>query len=256
MVDHKATGTSQHTTINEDRPHNLQSKQFHVLMNSLYVSVPPQVGRTGSKRSNFSPNEWPLSGGEWSPVSCSYSEIIITGHQDGTLKFWDASAGTLQILYKLKTAKIFDKPRTKSSDGGAEEDPLAVQLVYICSESRRLCIAGASGHVILFKFRKSESTADIVCLEIPITYETFDDAEGSPNPDFEFGGGGSGGRSVPSSGKPGGDSCGGDGMLRVRQGALRKPPGFQAQLVCLSPWVNGSHPGQITAMAINSNLGL
>lgn len=185
-------------------------------------------------------------------MSCSYSEIIITGHQDGTLKFWDASAGTLQILYKLKTAKIFDKPRTKSLDG-SEEDPLAVQLVYICPESRRLCIAGASGHVILFKFRKSESTADIVCLDIPITYETFDDAEGSPNPDFEFGGGGSGGRSVPVAGKP----CeGGDGMLRVRQGALRKPPGFQAQLVCLSPWTNGCHPGQITAITINSHLGL
>lgn len=193
-----------------------------------------------------------MSGGEWSPVSCSYSEIIITGHQDGTLKFWDASAGTLQILYKLKTAKIFDKPRTKSLDG-SDEDPLAVQLINICSESRRLCIAGASGHVILFKFRKSESTAEIVCLEIPITYETFDDAEGSPNPDFEFGGGSSGGRSVPAWGKPGESN---EGMLRVRQGALRKPPGFQAQLVCLSPWVNGTHPGQITAIAINSNLGL
>lgn len=211
-----------------------------------------QVGRTGTKKSNFSEHEWPLSGGEWSPVSCSYSEIIITGHQDGTLKFWDASAGTLQILYKLKTAKIFDKPRTKSLDG-SEDEPLAVQLVYLCSESRRLCIAGASGHVILFKFRKAESTADIVCLEIPITYETFDDAEGSPNPDFEFGGGNSGGRSIPSSGKPGDSN---DGMLRVRQGALRKPPGFQAQLVCLSPWTHGSHPGQITAITINSNLGL
>lgn len=179
------------------------------------------MGRTpGSKRSNFSDREWPLSGGEWSPVSCSYSEIIITGHQDGTLKFWDASAGTLQILYKLKTAKIFDKPRTKSLDG-SEEDPLAVQLVYICSESRRLCIAGASGHVILFKFRKSESTAEILCLEIPITYETFDDAEGSPGPDFEFGGGGGGSSARTGSTKPsdiGGDKVREDGrrlVLRV-----------------------------------------
>lgn len=27
-------------------------------------------------------------------------------HSDGSLKFWDASAGTLQILYKLKTSKV------------------------------------------------------------------------------------------------------------------------------------------------------
>lgn len=174
----------------------------------LSLCLPFQVGRNpSSRRSNFSDREWPLSGGEWSPVSCSYSEIIITGHQDGTLKFWDASAGTLQILYKLKTAKIFDKPRTKSLDG-SDEDPLAVQLISICPESRRLCIAGASGHVILFKFRKMESTAEILCLEIPITYETFDDAEGSP--DFEFGGGG---RSVPSNAKPQGDADG-----KVREG--------------------------------------
>lgn len=131
----------------------------------------------------FSDREWPLSGGEWSPASCSYSEIIITGHQDGSIKFWDASAGTLQILYKVKTAKIFEKPRTKSLDG-SDEDPLAIQLIHLCPESRRLCVAGANGHVILFKFRKMECTAEILCLEIPITYENFDDPERSP--DYEF----------------------------------------------------------------------
>ncbi|KAG5282885.1 hypothetical protein AALO_G00035800 [Alosa alosa] len=30
----------------------------------------------------------------------SYPEIIITGHADGTIKFWDATAMTLQMLYK------------------------------------------------------------------------------------------------------------------------------------------------------------
>lgn len=118
------------------------------------------VGRSGSnRRTGISDREWPISGGEWSPVSCSYSEIIITGHQDGSLKFWDASAGTLQVLYKLKTAKIFEKPRTRSMDG-SDDDPLAIQMISMCPESRRLCIAGLSGHVILFKFRKAECQAE------------------------------------------------------------------------------------------------
>lgn len=57
-----------------------------------------QVGRNPSnRRTGFSDREWPISGGEWSPASCSYSEIVITGHQDGSIKFWDASAGTLQV---------------------------------------------------------------------------------------------------------------------------------------------------------------
>lgn len=47
-----------------------------------------------------------------------------------------------------------------------------------------------------------------------------------------------------------------DGMLRVRPGQQRKPPGFQAQLVCLTPWSNNSHPGQITSLCINSSYGL
>lgn len=119
------------------------------------------VGRNPARKTGFSDREWPISGGEWSPASCSYSEIIITGHQDGSIKFWDSSAGTLQVLYKLKTAKIFERPRTRSLDG-PDEDPLAVQIISLCAESRRLCVAGASGHVILFKFRKTESTAEFL----------------------------------------------------------------------------------------------
>ncbi|GAB0094074.1 syntaxin-binding protein 5 [Sergentomyia squamirostris] len=207
------------------------------------------VGRNpGSRRTGFSDREWPMSGGEWAPASCSYSEIIITGHQDGSIKFWDASAGTLQILYKLKTAKIFERPRTKSVDG-SDEDPLAIQFMTLCAESRRLCVAGASGHVILFKFRKMESTSDILVLEIPITFENFEEGEGSP--DYEFIP-----RPLPKQGESSDVERKNDGMLRVRQGPQRKPPGFQAQLVCLTPWTNSSHPGQITAVAINSNYGL
>lgn len=127
------------------------------------------VGRSGSvRRAALSERDWPISGGEWSPASCSYSEIIITGHQDGSIKFWDASAGTLQVLYKLKTAKIFEKSKTRSLDG-TDEDPLAIQVISLCPESRRLCVAGANGHVILFKFRKSECLSEILVI-IPIFF--------------------------------------------------------------------------------------
>lgn len=109
---------------------------------------------------------------------------MITGHQDGSVKFWDGGAGTLQILYKLKTAKIFEKPKARSVDS-SDEEPLAVQIITLCAESRRLCIAGSSGHVILFKFRKNECTAETTVIEVPISYENFDENEGgSPECDF------------------------------------------------------------------------
>lgn len=50
----------------------------------------------------------------------------------------------------------------------------------MCPESRKLCIAGASGHVILFKFRKSESNSETTVLEIPIVYENVDETDCSP----------------------------------------------------------------------------
>jgi syntaxin-binding protein 5 len=141
------------------------------------------VGKSASTRkSGYSDREWPISGGEWAPASISYSEIIITGHQDGSVKFWDASAGTLQVLYKLKTSKIFERPKSRSVDG-CDDDPLAIQIISLCAESRRLCIAGNSGHVVLFKFRKAECNSETLVLEIPITYETFDDPE---SPECEF----------------------------------------------------------------------
>lgn len=84
----------------------------------------------------------------------------------------------------MKTAKIFDKPKTSHSDSG-NDNPLAIQHIYLCSESRRLCVAGAVGQVMLFKFRKVESTSEVLTLEIPILYENFDDIYGtSPECDF------------------------------------------------------------------------
>ncbi|KAL7027298.1 hypothetical protein ACKWTF_005398 [Chironomus riparius] len=208
------------------------------------------VGRHAQNRKpGTSEKQWPVSGGSWAPASRSYSEIIITGHQDGSVKFWDAGSGSLLILYKLKTAKIFDKPKTRSLDGSADEDPLAIQVISLCPESRRLCVAGYSGHVILFKFKKQECLSDILVLEIPITYENTDETDVSPECEFIP-------RSLPKQADSMENEKKCDGMLRVRPGQQRKPPGFQAQLVCLTPWTNNTHPGQITSLCINSSYGL
>ncbi|XP_034105110.2 syntaxin-binding protein 5 isoform X1 [Drosophila albomicans] len=206
------------------------------------------VGRTTtSKKTGFSEREWPISGGEWSPASCSYSEIVITGHQDGSLKFWDSGAGTLQILYKLKTAKMFEKPR-HVSHATDSDNPLAVHLIFLCSESRRLCVAGAMGQVMLFKFRKVESTSEVLVLEIPILYENFDDNYGtSPECDFLTG------HQVQKTESSDSDKT--ECTLKVRFGAQRKPPGFQSQLVCLTTGPN-RRTVQVTSLCINSSYGL
>ena len=42
----------------------------------------------------------------------------------------------------------------------------------------------------------------------------------------------------------------------MRSGQIKKPSGFQADLVCLTPWVNGEAPSQISCLTVNSNFGL
>lgn len=71
----------------------------------------------------------------------------------------------LQVLYKLKTAKIFEKPKMKGTDG-QDDDPLAIYHIFLCLESRTLCVAGAT-HLILFKFSKQEMNVEVtVCQNI------------------------------------------------------------------------------------------
>lgn len=219
------------------------------------------VGARGtSKRTGFSEKEWPLSGGEWSPTSCSYYEVILTGHADGSVKFWDASAGNLQVLYKLKTAKVFEKPRPRSVDD-LEDDPFAVQLISLCPESRKLAVVGASSYVILFKFRKLESPSETSTLEIPLACESLLDLGDSEiSPDFEF----ASSRTATlmktdftevtnsSADKKGDYSW----PVKVRSGIQKKPPGFQAHLVCLNLAPNGEQCVNITALILNSSYGL
>ncbi|XP_065332284.1 syntaxin-binding protein 5 isoform X9 [Cloeon dipterum] len=207
------------------------------------------VGSRTQKRTGFSEREWPVDGGEWSPTSCSYNEIIITGHADGSVKFWDASAGTLQVLYKMKTAKVFEKPRTKSTEcSGMDDDPFAIQLISLCPESRKLCIAGASSHIILFKFRKQEATNETWKLEIPVNYEHLEEG-GEYSPDYEYPPRQTIKTEVASEAKE-------VGPLRVRTGLQKKPPGFQAYLVCISIGLHGEPSSQITALCINSSYRL
>uniref|UniRef100_A0A671X0R5 Syntaxin-binding protein 5-like n=1 Tax=Sparus aurata TaxID=8175 RepID=A0A671X0R5_SPAAU len=233
------------------------------------VDLIPALYSVGSrqKRQGYSKKEWPISGGNWGQGTQSYPEIIITGHADGTVKFWDASAIMLQVLYKLKTAKVFDRNRSKEDKGSTEtsdEDPFAIQIMAWCPESRMLCVAGVSANVIIYRFSKLEVTTEVL-LEVRMQYE-LNDIE-SPE-----GGGGGGehssahptpGASPQTSGPPShpstssNNSDGGNiPCLKVRSTPLKQSPGYQVDLVVQLVWVSGEPPQQITSLALNSSYGL
>ncbi|CAF4446464.1 unnamed protein product [Adineta steineri] len=53
--------------------------------------------------------ENPVSGGKSGSTIFGYNEVIMTGHADGSVKFWDASGCNLLFLYKLRTNRLFDR---------------------------------------------------------------------------------------------------------------------------------------------------
>ncbi|XP_033635112.1 syntaxin-binding protein 5-like isoform X1 [Asterias rubens] len=243
------------------------------------------------KKQLYSKKNWPVKGGGWGSGGSSEQEIVITGHADGTIKFWDASRVMLQVLYKLKTAKVFEKKKqARSLDG--DEEPFAIQMVKLCQESRLLAVAGASGHVILYRFSRLEVTTELSVLEIAIVYEPEEpdtpEAETPPPPPptplkrntstvsassvasamsapslvTQTTSGGATAGSGPASGNQVTSTSSGDGIrdnvpnLKVKGGAHKRSSGFQADLCCQLVWVDGEAPSTITAVEINSCYGL
>ncbi|XP_014019485.1 syntaxin-binding protein 5-like isoform X14 [Salmo salar] len=246
-----------------ENPYPMDIHESPVTCTAYFAECPPDIIPilysigAKQKKTGYSHKEWPVSGGTWTLGSQTYPEIIVTGHADGTVKFWDASAITLQMLYKLKTSKVFEKP--KAGDGRAgelvEEDPYAVQMVSWCPHSRLFCVVGISAHVILYRFSKHDANTQIVSLEVRLQFDSEDvisPSEAENNPCF----------SDPSSHSPQPPGSPGSGTqdslpcLKVKNRPVRMPPGYQAELVVQLQWVDGEPPQQITSLDINSAYGL
>ncbi|XP_024142387.1 syntaxin-binding protein 5-like isoform X15 [Oryzias melastigma] len=254
-----------------ENPYPMDVHESPVTCTAYFADCPPDIipilYSIGAKhkKTGYSQKEWPVSGGSWTLGSHTYPEIIITGHADGSVKFWDASAFTLQMLYKLKTSKVFEKP--KAGEGRAaelvEEDPFAVQMVSWCPQSRIFCVVGISAHIILYRFSKYDANTQIVSLEVRLQCDSEDiitPSENENNPCFAEPGSHSPqphhqhplspGSRTPEGAK---DSI---PCLKVKDRVVRVPPGYQSELVIQLLWVDGEPPQQITSLDINSAYGL
>uniref|UniRef100_A0AAZ3P2C5 Syntaxin-binding protein 5-like n=1 Tax=Oncorhynchus tshawytscha TaxID=74940 RepID=A0AAZ3P2C5_ONCTS len=246
-----------------ENPYPMDIHESPVTCTAYFAECPPDIIPilysigAKQKKTGYSHKEWPVSGGTWTLGSQTYPEIIVTGHADGTVKFWDASAITLQMLYKLKTSKVFEKPKAGEGRAGelVEEDPYAVQMVSWCPHSRLFCVVGISAHVILYRFSKHDANTQIVSLEVRLQFDSEDvisPSEAENNPCF----------SDPSSHSPQPPGSPGSGTqdslpcLKVKSRPVRMPPGYQAEMVVQLQWVDGEPPQQITSLDINSAYGL
>ncbi|KAF3845600.1 hypothetical protein F7725_008763 [Dissostichus mawsoni] len=232
-----------------ETPYPLTLHESPVTCCEYFVDCPseliPALYSVGSrqKRQCFSKKEWPINGGNWGQGTQSYPEIIITGHADGSIKFWDASALMLQMLYKLKTAKVFERSRRSEEKGGSEmvdEDPFAIQTLSWCPESRMLCVAGVSAHIIIYRFSKQEVTTDTLqLLEVRMQSE-FSEGDSPESPEQSLPPPPALRRPTPPLRPPTLTGPETTNPAFMRSSPLKQSPGFQVELVVQLLWVRGS----------------
>uniref|UniRef100_A0A8C5HXF4 Syntaxin-binding protein 5-like n=1 Tax=Gouania willdenowi TaxID=441366 RepID=A0A8C5HXF4_GOUWI len=238
-----------------ENPYPMDVHESPVTCTAYFADCPPDIipilYSIGAKhkKTGYSQKEWPISGGTWMLVDVKNLDCSDTI--------------TLQMLYKLKTSKAFEKP--KVGDGRAaelvEEDPFAVQMVSWCPQSRIFCVVGISAHIILYRFSKYDANTQIVSLEVRLQCEPEDvisPSENENNPCFTESGSHSphhqqpvnAGNRTPEGNK---DST---PCLKVKERMVRVPPGYQSELVIQLQWIDGEPPQQITSLDINSAYGL
>ncbi|XP_068755727.1 syntaxin-binding protein 5-like isoform X2 [Montipora capricornis] len=228
-------------------------------------------------RENSSPQAWPINGGILNESSeDATGELIVTGHSDGSVKFWAATSAVLRCLYKLSTSKIFEKNtnsivennETNGKDGqsegsvgmGCESSSLSmvdidcytVNMIELCLRSRTLLVAGTC-HVIVYQFSTAEETLELVQLDINMQVDL--SPELSPQCTGELG-------------SPTDDR--GDHLvfsathtsltmshptLSCKTGLYKRSPGFQPLVCCLTS-TGGADFIPISSLAVSSEFGV
>uniref|UniRef100_H3D1R7 LLGL scribble cell polarity complex component 1 n=1 Tax=Tetraodon nigroviridis TaxID=99883 RepID=H3D1R7_TETNG len=158
---------------------------------------------------------WPICGGKNLAPPSKQHELLLTGHEDGTVRFWDASGVALTPLYKLSTANVFhtdcdpcDDPPDPNDDPDMQQeeewppfrkvgcfdpysdDPrLGIQKISLCKYSNKLVVAGTGGQVIVLGLNdeRSDHSVDVSVVDLlqdreGFTWKGHDRLEPRPKP--------------------------------------------------------------------------
>ncbi|XP_076546445.1 LLGL domain-containing protein l(2)gl isoform X6 [Osmia lignaria lignaria] len=194
----------------------------------------------------YSEKPWPIDGGiiinqKSGNEKPKGREMLLTGHEDGTVRFWNASDVALTPLYKYNSSILFtgehldvlEQPpeddenewppfrKVGTFDPYSDDPRLAVKKVLLCPLSSTLVVAGTAGHVITATISSEPTNKEIKA----ITMNIVNDRDG-----FVWKG---------------------HDHLPVRTTSISFAVGFQPQsLLQLYP------PAAVTALAIHSEWGL
>nr|XP_020660757.1 lethal(2) giant larvae protein homolog 2 isoform X4 [Pogona vitticeps] len=224
------------------QPPYLASLHCSAITCSHHVSNIPlklweRIISAGSKQnSQFSKMPWPINGGINSAPDPPQRDLLLTGHEDGTVRFWNASGICLNLMYKLSTVKVFltdADPNDNMNQMGEDEWPplrkvgsfdpysddprLGIQKIFLCKYSGYLAVAGTAGQVLVMELNDEEADQVIDHTEADL----LQDQEGYKWKGHE--------------------------RLKTRDGPVRFEPGFQPFIL-----VQCQPPAVVTSLALHS----
>ncbi|KFB47059.1 AGAP004483-PA-like protein [Anopheles sinensis] len=160
------------------------------LVSQVSADVYAKIKQAGELQlAEYSSKPWPITGGilpnepkDDDDRGSVERDVLITGHEDGSVKFWDCSDVCLTPLLHVKTAPLFNNSddfdsalngSTEQLDDGEppfrkagqfdpySDDPrLAVKKVQLCPQTGTLIIAGTAGNVVMANFDSSDQSGD------------------------------------------------------------------------------------------------
>jgi lethal(2) giant larvae protein len=151
-------------------------------LTSLYVYEDCEQSFVDSLRASgkqvsvdVSPRDWPIIGGKVLANSGTVS-VLVTGHYDGAVRFYDVNSGSFELLYTLNLTNYFKseeldeeheheslgdvKLRKVGADFGAcvDDSRYAVCKIYICPKTHAVVIGSHSGQVVVFDLGDSNQS--------------------------------------------------------------------------------------------------
>ena len=185
--------------------------------------------------------KWPVQGGTFVICESTEETIVITGHEDGSVKFWLSKNNLMTHLTSFETKQYF---KSEDDDDDFERDPddddeewppfkkvgqydpfsddprLAVKKVMFCGNSGVLVVGGTAGQVVVASIMDQGESATVVCKA-----ETVTEKEG-----FVWKG---------------------HKALDTKSGSIKQPAGFQPKVVLqISP------PASVTSLCLSHQWGI
>lgn len=212
------------------------------LVDNVAANVYDNIVAAGQQQTEnlYSESPWPISGGCVESPEIAERQVLLTGHEDGSVRFWDVTGVAMTPLYKYTTAQLFSGEelgenndsqtddeewppfrRVGTFDPYSDDPRLAVKRVILCPLSGMLTMGGAAGHIVIASLKNSSSTAEVKSVSVNIV----SDRDG-----FVWKG---------------------HDQLTLRPGALTFPQGYQVtSVVQLQP------PAAVTALAAQWEWGV